>query len=302
MSFLNLFFRDYELKEVLKGVSFTIKEGEIVGYLGINGAGKTTTIKILTGILYPDGGEVMILGKNPFKDRKEILRQIGVVFGQESIFVYEVPVIVSLRLLKEIYSLSDKFFEERLNYLVELFDAKDLLDKQYRTLSLGQKMKVNLIAALLHKPKVLFLDEPTIGLDVFNKRKIREIIKKLNKEENLTVLITTHDMEDIEELCDRIILLENGKISYDGSLTKFKQKYYQERKIFVFYSKILSKEVFNELTKEFKVKKKEGFLELEVDIKTLNEALNKITKAVEIDDLEVRMPNLEEILIKYFKR
>jgi len=302
LSFLNLFFRDYELKEVLKGVSFTIKEGEIVGYLGINGAGKTTTIKILTGILYPDGGEVMILGKNPFKDRKEILRQIGVVFGQESIFVYEVPVIVSLRLLKEIYSLSDKFFEERLNYLVELFDAKDLLDKQYRTLSLGQKMKVNLIAALLHKPKVLFLDEPTIGLDVFNKRKIREIIKKLNKEENLTVLITTHDMEDIEELCDRIILLENGKISYDGSLTKFKQKYYQERKIFVFYSKILSKEVFNELTKEFKVKKKEGFLELEVDIKTLNEALNKITKAVEIDDLEVRMPNLEEILIKYFKR
>jgi len=285
----------------LKGVSFTIKEGEIVGYLGVNGAGKTTTIKILTGILYPDEGEVRILGKNPFENRREVLKQIGVVFGQDSIFVYEVPVIASLRLFKEIYRLSDEFFERRLNYLVELFDAKDLLNKQYRTLSLGQKMKVNLIAALLHKPKILFLDEPTIGLDIFNKRRIREIIKRLNKEEGLTVLITTHDMEDIEELCDRIILLENGKISYDGPLAKFKQRYYQKRKVTVFYSKVLEEKVLNDLIENFGARKNEGFLELEVDVKKLNEVLNKITKAVEIDDLEVRMPNLEEILLRYFK-
>ena len=285
----------------MKGVSFTIKEGEIVGYLGVNGAGKTTTIKILTGILYPDEGEVRILGKNPFENRREVLKQIGVVFGQDSIFVYEVPVIASLRLFKEIYRLSDEFFERRLNYLVELFDAKDLLNKQYRTLSLGQKMKVNLIAALLHKPKILFLDEPTIGLDIFNKRRIREIIKRLNKEEGLTVLITTHDMEDIEELCDRIILLENGKISYDGPLAKFKQRYYQKRKVTVFYSKVLEEKVLNDLIENFGARKNEGFLELEVDVKKLNEVLNKITKAVEIDDLEVRMPNLEEILLRYFK-
>jgi ABC-2 type transport system ATP-binding protein len=300
-SFLNWVFRDYEKKEVLKGISFTIKKGEIVGYLGVNGAGKTTTIKILTGVLYPEKGEVTVLGLNPFKERKKFLKKIAVVFGQSSTLVYELPVRDSFKLLKEIYGLSDEFYEKRLNYLLNLFEAHDLMDKQYRTLSLGQKMKVELIAALIHKPEVLFLDEPTIGLDIFNKIKIREAIKKLNKEEGLTILITTHDMEDIEKLCNRIILLNNGKISYDGSLEKFKQKYYGLREITAFYSKIKNEEVFDEIKPLFK-KEGQGYFSLEIKVEEINKILNKITEAVEIEDLEVRIPKLEEILIKYFKK
>ncbi len=298
---LGLFFKKYEIKEVLKDVNFKIKEGEIVGYLGLNGNGKTTTIKILIGALYPDGGNVKVLGKNPFEKRKEILKKIGVVFGQGHNLFYEISVRGNFLFLKEVYRLSDEFFEKRLNYLLDMFDAKELLEKQYRTLSLGQKMKVNLIAALLHKPKILFLDEPTIGLDVFNKKRFREIIKRINKEENVTIFLTTHDMDDIEELANRIIVLNKGKIIFDGKIEDFKSKYSNWKDIIVYYKKIRNEKKYEEIKPSIS-EEKEDIIKLKVknDQKELEKIIKNIIEAFEIKDLEVKIPTLEEIIQEFF--
>ena len=297
-------FRKYKEIKAVKGISFKIKEGEIVGYLGPNGAGKTTTIKMLIGLLWPTEGEVFVLGKSPFKERKEVLKQVGIVFGQKGTLIWELPVIDSLKLLKVVYDLDDKFFEERLNYLTNFFEAKDLLQKQYRTLSLGQRMKVELIAALLHKPKVLFLDEPTIGLDVYNKLKMREFLKKINKEEGVTILITTHDMDDIEELCERIILIDEGKKVYDGDLKGFKEKYANWKRIEIIYSKIKDKKLEEIINKEFEIIEKNEF-KLVVKYrkeKELIELLNELFKAYEVEDLKIEDPKLENILVEFYKK
>jgi len=224
-AFKSLFKRKYKTIEALKNVSFTVNEGEIVGYIGPNGAGKSTTIKIMTGIISPTSGNCEINGFNPAKDRQKYVREIGAVFGQRSNLAWDVPVIDSYELLKDIYRISDSEYEKNLKNLTEKLDLTGLLNLPLRQLSLGQRMRCEIAGALLHSPKILFLDEPTIGLDSISKLKVREFIKQMNKETKLTVILTTHDMNDIDALTNRIILIGKGQKLYDGSFEAIKEEY-----------------------------------------------------------------------------
>lgn len=220
-----LFSKEYETKVAVNDVSFTIHDGEIVGYIGSNGAGKSTTIKMMCGILNPTSGMVKIDGEVPYKKRMQIAEKIGVVFGQKTQLWWDIPLIESFKVLKEIYRVSDEEYNERMDFLCDTLELKDFLNQPVRTLSLGQRMRADLAASWLHNPNILFLDEPTIGLDVWVKEKIRQAIKTMNEKYNTTVILTTHDMQDIENLCSRIIMIEEGKVIYDGSLDNIKHRF-----------------------------------------------------------------------------
>jgi len=213
-----LFRRETEEIRALSDVSFQIGDGEMVGYIGPNGAGKSSTIKILSGILVPDSGNCIIDGRSPWKDRVEHVRQIGVVFGQRSQLWWDIPVIDSFELLKEIYSIATPDYKRTLEELTELLQLQEILRTPTRQLSLGQRMRCEIAASLLHNPKLLFLDEPTIGLDAVSKLAVREFIKKQNAEHGTTVVLTTHDMQDIEAIANRVILIGKGRILLDGTL------------------------------------------------------------------------------------
>ena len=215
--------REYEEIHALQDVSFTIEDGEMVGYIGPNGAGKSSTIKILSGILTPDSGTCLIDGRVPWKERINHVRDIGVVFGQRSQLWWDVPVIDSFELLKDIYSIPDTTYRHNLEELTELLNLGELLRTPTRQLSLGQRMRCEIAASLLHSPKILFLDEPTIGLDAVSKLAVRDFIKKQNETHKTTVILTTHDMQDIEALTKRIILIGKGRILMDGTLEDIKQ-------------------------------------------------------------------------------
>lgn len=218
-----LFRREYEVIQALDDVSFTIGDGEMVGYIGPNGAGKSSTIKILSGILTPDGGTVLVDGRVPYRNRIEHVREIGVVFGQRSQLWWDVPVIDSFELLKDIYSISEPMYKQSLEELTELLNLSELLRSPARQLSLGQRMRCEIAASLLHRPRILFLDEPTIGLDAVSKLAVRDFILKQNQACGTTVILTTHDMQDIEALASRIILIGKGKILLDGTLEDIKK-------------------------------------------------------------------------------
>lgn len=215
---LSFFRREYETVNALDNISFTIQDGETVGYIGPNGAGKSTTIKILSGILTPDSGECLVDGRTPWKNRIAHVKQIGVVFGQRSQLWWDVPVIDSFELLRDIYSIPFEIYKANKDELTELLGLSEILRTPARQLSLGQRMRCELAASLLHSPNILFLDEPTIGLDAVSKIAVREFIVKLNQTHNTTVILTTHDMQDIEAITKRIILIGKGKIMLDGSL------------------------------------------------------------------------------------
>ncbi len=228
-----LFSRKYEEVRAVDGISFDIEEGEIVGYIGANGAGKSTTIKMMCGILHPTEGSVTVGGLDFTKSRQQINKQMGVVFGQKTQLWWDIPLIETFKILKSIYEVSDEDYEERFEYLCELLDMRPFLTQTVRSLSLGQRMRADFAAALIHSPKIVYLDEPTIGLDVLVKDKIRSAIKELNKKYNITVILTTHDMKDIEELCNRIIIIDKGKILYDGSLANIKYRFGNTKTIFI---------------------------------------------------------------------
>lgn len=228
-----LFSKQYEEVKAVDGISFDIEEGEIVGYIGANGAGKSTTIKMMCGILYPTGGNVTINGMSFENDRQSINKEMGVVFGQKTQLWWDIPLIETFKILKSIYEVPDEVYNERFEYLCELLDMKPFLTQTVRSLSLGQRMRADFAAALIHSPKIVYLDEPTIGLDVLVKDKIRSAIKELNKKYNITVILTTHDMKDIEELCNRIIIIDKGKILYDGSLSNIKYRFGNTKTIFI---------------------------------------------------------------------
>lgn len=213
-----LFHREYEVIQALDDVNFTIHDGEMVGYIGPNGAGKSSTIKILSGILTPDSGTVLVDGRVPYENRIEHVRQIGVVFGQRSQLWWDVPVIDSFMLLKDIYSIPDTEYKKNLAELTELLNLGELLRSPARQLSLGQRMRCEIAASLLHSPQILFLDEPTIGLDAVSKLAVRDFIRERNASHGTTMILTTHDMQDIEALASRIILIGRGRILMDGTL------------------------------------------------------------------------------------
>ena len=226
-----LFSREKEEKVAVDDVTFSIKEGEIVGYIGSNGAGKSTTIKMMTGILIPSEGEIRVNGVEPGKKRKDNAANIGVVFGQRTQLWWDLPLSESFTILKEIYDVSDEQYKEQMEFLNRVLGLEEFFHKSVRTLSLGQRMRADLGAALLHNPKVLYLDEPTIGLDLVVKDNIRSAIKEINEKYKTTVVLTTHDIGDIEELCSRIIIIDHGKIIYDGTLSDLKGKYGKKRTV-----------------------------------------------------------------------
>ena len=226
-----LFSNEKVSKIAVDDISFSIPKGEIVGYIGSNGAGKSTTIKMMTGILTPTKGECLVDGLNPSENRKENAKNIGVVFGQRTQLWWDLPLSESFTILKEIYDVSDEMYQSQMEFLNEVLGLQEFFDKPVRTLSLGQRMRADLGAALLHNPKVLYLDEPTIGLDLVVKDNIRKAIKEINEKYQTTVILTTHDIGDIEELCSRIIIIDEGKKIYDGTLEHLKDTYGSKRKV-----------------------------------------------------------------------
>ncbi|WP_043930939.1 ABC transporter ATP-binding protein [Bacillus sp. EB01] len=224
-AFRDLFTRNYKIVPAVNDINFTVKRGEMVGYIGENGAGKSTTIKMLTGILTPTSGKIIVNGMNPHKEREKFTQTIGVVFGQRSQLWWDIAVQESFRLLKKVYKVSDADYNSHMEHVIRTLDLGPLLDKPVRKLSLGQRMRCELAAALIHNPPLLFLDEPTIGLDVLVKLKIREFLKEINEKYNTTILLTTHDLTDIEALCERVVMLDEGKIIYDGALQNLKDKW-----------------------------------------------------------------------------
>lgn len=220
----SFFKRDYTLIDAIKGISFSISDGEMVGYIGPNGAGKSTTIKILSGILMPDGGTCVVNGQVPWKDRKEYVKQIGVVFGQRSQLWWDIPVMDSFELLQAIYAIPASTYHSKLDELTQLLHLEELLKTPTRQLSLGQRMRCELAASLLHDPKLLFLDEPTIGLDAVSKIAVRDFIKKMNEDHKTTVILTTHDMQDIEAITNRVILIGRGQKLMDGTLDDLRRE------------------------------------------------------------------------------
>jgi ABC-2 type transport system ATP-binding protein len=219
-AFRDLFSGDYRTVEAVAGISFDIEPGEIVGYIGPNGAGKSTTIKMMTGILKPTGGVIQVNGLAPYDNRIRQAQIMGVVFGQRTQLWWDLPVIESFKILKEIYKVDQKMFDRHMDMFNELVGLKALYPQQVRTLSLGQRMLCDISASFLHNPQVVFLDEPTIGLDISVKTKIRTVIKGLNQEHNTTIILTTHDLGDVEALCHRIIIIDKGKILYDGDIKR----------------------------------------------------------------------------------
>jgi ABC-2 type transport system ATP-binding protein len=222
-SLKNLFFRERLVKEAVKDLDLSVEEGEVVGFLGPNGAGKTTSLKMFAGILYPTSGNAQIMGYTPWERKNDFKRQISIVMGQKNQLWWDLPASESMYLNKQIYGISDYDYKKRLDEMAEMLDVTEILDVQVRRLSLGERMKMELITALLHHPRVLFLDEPTIGLDIISQKKIRMFLKEYNKVEGVTILLTSHYMDDIRTLCKRSIVINHGKVVYDGDTEKIGQ-------------------------------------------------------------------------------
>ena len=296
-----LFVRKTKIVNALTDVSFEINEGDIVGYIGPNGAGKSTTIKIMSGILNPTSGECEIDGFCPWKDRKKYVKNIGVVFGQRSQLWWDVPVIESFDLLKDIYKIPNEVYKENLELLTKTLNLSELLNRPVRQLSLGQKMKCELAGALLHKPKILFLDEPTIGLDAVTKLAVRDFVKYINKKWGTTVILTTHDMNDIEALTNKIILIGKGRILYNGSFTAIKNKYGSVKTINVQFAKAYDKvelDGYNVISHEKNI----ATLQNEEDVVFhAKDFISKISEKYEVTDFSVEPVSVDEILAKLYK-
>ncbi len=293
-----IFFRKYVKKDVLIDLSFSVREGEIVGYIGKNGAGKTTTMKVLSGILSPTKGRVRVLGKDPYKNRKEIGKEISVVFGNRDVVFFDIPLIDSLEFYRHVYKIHKRDFEDRVEMLAKLLNMDDLLYTPLRKMSFGQRRKANILASFLHSPKLVLLDEPTIGLDIFAKDEVRDFLLEMNRKENTTIILTSHYMEDIEKLANRIILIDNGKIiedkPYDEIISSLEYKIVilkgEIEKIKNLLSKIREVEIINE---------GHDILSIAVKKEKIKIFLEYYTKGI-IEDLEIRNPSLEDILKKVY--
>jgi ABC-2 type transport system ATP-binding protein len=294
-----LFSREYEIIHALNDISFTIEDGEMVGYIGPNGAGKSTTIKIMCGILTPESGSCNINGRTPWKERTAHVREIGVVFGQRSQLWWDVPIIDSFELIRDIYKVDEKLFKNNLDELTELLDLGELLKTPTRTLSLGQRMRCEIAASLLHKPRILFLDEPTIGLDAVSKIAVRQFIKKLNAEHGTAVILTTHDMQDIEALTERILLIGKGNILLDGSLDELKKRSSERKTLVVEYNGIAP-----EISKGMTLSEaKEGRLVIVLNPSELSvsDAIARLAAQTEIIDVSVSGITAEEMVAALYK-
>ncbi len=300
-SIKSLFSRKYYDVKAVDNISFEIEEGELIGFIGPNGAGKTTTLKTLSGLLYPTRGEVSVLGYIPWKRQPQFQKQFALVMGQKNQLWWDLPAIESFILNKEIYEVPDAQYKETLNELSELLEVKDLLKIQVRKLSLGERMKMELIAALIHSPKVLFLDEPTIGLDVVAQKKMRDFIKIYNQKYKATIILTSHYMDDVKELCKRVVIIDKGKIVFDGLLEEIVKKYADHKNLSVVFEKELNRKQLEHLEtlggiKEFSYPK----LILQVPRENSNKVAAKLLQSYPVADLNIEESQIEDIIREVF--
>lgn len=299
-SIKSLFNRQYEVKKAVDNITFHIDKGELVGYIGPNGAGKSTTIKMLSGILNPTSGNILVDEKVPYISRKENAMKIGIVFGQRSQLFWDLPMEETFELYKKMYKIDNVRFKRNVDFYVELLEMQDFLRIPVRQLSLGQKMRANIAVSLLHDPYILYLDEPTIGVDVVAKNKIRKFIREINKEKNITTILTTHDMDDIEEICSRIIMLDKGCIIYDGSLPDLKIRFSNGYTLIVdFHDEDI---VIDD--KRLSIYKQEGnrkWISFRKEDISVSEAISVINNNYRISDLSLKEPEIEEIVRQIYE-
>jgi ABC-2 type transport system ATP-binding protein len=297
----NLTTRTYHTVRAVDGVSFAVQPGELVGYLGPNGAGKSTTIKMLTGLLVPTVGELQVNGYLPWKQRKDYVGEIGAVFGQRTTLWWDLPVIESLDLLKDIYQVPGERFQHNLDEFRQMLELDAFLNTPVRSLSLGQRMRADLCAALLHDPKLLFLDEPTIGLDVVAKERIRQFIRHINQERGTTVILTTHDLSDVEKLCRRVMIIDEGKLLYDGLLEALAQRFGGSRQLVV----EMAEEYESVAVDGAEVVDRQGsrvVFKFDRSGITASELIGRLSGRYRIRDLEVREPDLEETIRRIYEQ
>lgn len=299
-SLKSLLVPEYHNKRAVDSISFSIEKGETVGFIGPNGAGKSSTVKMLSGVLMPTSGTISIGGLSPYKDRKKNAARLGVVFGQRTQLWWDLPVIDTYDLLKYIYQIPEPVFKRNLEMFSELLGLHDFMRQSVRQLSLGQKMRADIAAALLHDPEIIFFDEPTIGLDVIAKDRIREFVKTINKEKGTTMLFTTHDMVDIEKTCERMIIIDHGKKIYDGTVEEIKQKYGKDRLLAVQFSEAYDHVSIpgTELVEEKGNKKWFRFAKDQIQVSAL---INTISQKYSIQDITVQEPEIEGIIREIYQ-
>jgi ABC-2 type transport system ATP-binding protein len=300
----NLFVREYVTVHAVDRVSFTIEPGEMVGYIGANGAGKSTTIKVLTGILVPTSGEVSANGYVPWRDRRRYTKHIGVVFGQRTQLWWDIAVIESFKLLKEIYQVPEADYRRRLDLFGDILNLKEYLHTPVRKLSLGERMRCDLAASLLHNPPLLFLDEPTIGLDVVAKDRIREFLKEVNRTERTTILLTTHDLSDIEELSRRILIIDKGKILFDGDLAQMKKRLAKYNQVKFFLKDRGQVARLTELTRNGlqcqRVDELTYLMRFDRDEQSTAQVIRQIVNQLEVRDIFIEEEPIEDIVKRIY--
>ena len=302
----SFFSTEYTIKKAVDDISFEINDGEIVGYIGANGAGKSTTIKMMTGILTPSSGRIIVDGVVPYENREKNAKNIGVVFGQKTQLWWDLPVSETFPLLKDIYGVSDEEYEERMNYFKEILGLDEFFLSPVRTLSLGQRMRADLAAALIHNPKIIYLDEPTIGLDVVVKESVRKAIKNINEKYGTTIILTTHDLNDIEELCNRIITIDKGKKIYDGELEGVKEQFGYLTTIEIQLKDKSNIEKINFARfkdDDFKLNMKESKINITFNKNNISSAdiIGEVMKKSKVIDFNIKETSIEDIVKKMYK-
>jgi ABC-2 type transport system ATP-binding protein len=298
----SLFYKPYEIKTAVDGIDFAIDKGELVGYIGANGAGKSTTIKMLSGILVPSLGDIKVGGLVPHQNRKQNAGRIGVVFGQRSQLYWDLPMEETFDLYKRMYKIEAQTFKRNVAFFVELLDMHEFVRRPTRQLSLGQKMRANLALAMLHNPEILYLDEPTIGLDVVAKSKIRRFIREVNREKATTVILTTHDMNDIEEICDRLIMIDHGKKMFDGTLHTFKQKYSESTIVIVDLEEDVPLQMSDERLKVIQEDGLRKHVSIDKSVISLVDAITQLAQTNRIREINVKEPDIEDTVRRIFEK
>jgi ABC-2 type transport system ATP-binding protein len=305
-AFRDLFNRQYRTLRAVDSIDLRIEPGEMVGYIGENGAGKSTTIKMLTGILMPTSGYLRVNGMDPHRERERFVQTIGVVFGQRSQLWWDIAVQESFTLLKKVYRISDEQYNKHMRHVIEVLEIEDLLTRPVRKLSLGQRMRCELAAALIHNPPLLFLDEPTIGLDVLVKLKIREFLKEINEEYGTTILLTTHDLSDIEALCSRVVMLDGGKVIYDGGLSELRTTWGNQKTVLIEFTNPVAADSLSLLTKSLPVSwQRENELRYRAVFAEENTAISELLSLIiphyEVKDISIEATSTEEIVREIYR-
>lgn len=296
----SLFHRQYKIVKAVRSINLHIDEGELVGFIGPNGAGKTTTLKMLSGLLYPTSGDIRVLGFTPWQRKKEFLKQFSLVMGQKAQLWWDLPLYDSLLLQRDIYEMREDDFERNLKELTELLDLEKFLKVQVRKLSLGQRMRGELAAAFIYRPKVLFLDEPTIGLDIVVQKKIRSFIREYNERYNATIVLTSHYLDDVRELCKRIIIIDHGSIMYDGAIDRLISQHVDHKRIVLTFSENIAQQRVEKFGRVVSFSPLKAAIQVPRD--RTSEQAAKILTTLPVADISIEEPRLESVVRELFEK